>query len=158
MTSSTFNKKHQSAASPVLPGHWRLGAGRAMTLQPRQAGVLRIEHGRVWATFDGPHHGPLNDLGDRIVGIGGQLRLQAGQRLVIEAWNAQTPAYFSWEPLPLPGCVQQTSRRWASVAQPLADLRLALALGMGAAGRLAIGLAGLAGDFVTRRGRESLAM
>ena len=44
--------------------------------------------------------------------------------------------------------------RWARSA---ADLRLALALGAGAAGRLVAGLAGLAGDLLAGRGRDGLA-
>ena len=47
--------------------------------------------------------------------------------------------------------------RLARVVQPLADLRLALALGAGAAGRLVAGLAGLAWDLLAGRGRDGLA-
>ena len=35
-----------------LPGCWQLGHGRAVSLLPREAGVLRVAHGRVWATLD----------------------------------------------------------------------------------------------------------
>ena len=99
--------------------------------------------------------GSLNDLGDHVIGTGGQLRVRAGQRLVVEAWDGQSPAYFSWDPLPAP--VRAGALRLARVVQPLADLRLALAFGAGAAGRLVAGLAGLAWDLLAGRGRDGLA-
>src|SRR4051812_48802763 len=110
--------------APRLPGTWKLPAGRALTLQPREGGRLKVAHGQLWATYDGPHRGPLNDLGDRIVGAGEELQLRAGQRLVIEPWNGDSPAYFSWDP-----ALAERSMRapnFAGVVQPLADLRLAL--------------------------------
>lgn len=153
MTQPTFPQMQQSTAA--LPGTWKLGKGRAITLAPAEAGVLRVAHGCLWATFEGPHAGPLNDQGDHVVEAGGQLRLRAGQRVVIEAWDARAPAYFSWDPLPARAAAP--ARRWAgAVVQPLADLRLAVALGLGALGRLAAGLAGLALDAVGRRERGAL--
>jgi Protein of unknown function (DUF2917) len=139
-------KQTQPSLSPPLPGTWKLPAGRAITLQPREAGVLRVAHGQIWATCDGPHTGPLNDLGDRVVAAGGQLRLRAGERLVIEAWNVRAPAYFSWEPTPRR--VHGAAQRFAPVIQPWSDLRLALVFGAGAAVRLLAGLAGVARDLV----------
>lgn len=144
----------QQSQAPSLPGTWKLGARRAITLRPREDGTLRIAHGSVWATFDGPHQGALNDQGDRVVGTGGLLRLRAGQRVVVEAWDTEAPAYFSWDPAPAPAV--DLSRRRAGVVQPLADLRLAVALGAGAAGRLAVGLGGLALDAAGLRGRATL--
>ena len=122
MASQTLTQMQQSAA-PALPGTWKLGAGRAITLQPREAGILRVAHGCLWATFDGPHAGALNESGDHVVGAGERLALAAGQRLVVEAWNGQSPAYFSWDPVP--AVVAVPSRSFAAVVQPLADLRLA---------------------------------
>jgi hypothetical protein len=155
MASQTLSQTQQSSSSLALPGTWKLATGRAITFQPREAGILRVAHGQMWATFDGPHGGPLNDLGDHVIGTGGELRVRAGQRLVVEAWDAKAPAYFSWDPLP--ARVRVSAPRVAQVLQPLSDLRLALALGAGAVGRLAAGLAGLAWDLVARRGREGLA-
>ena len=100
MASSTRAQMHQSP-SPQ-PGSCVLAARRAMTLQPRESGVLRVACGRLWATCDGPHSGALNQSGDHIVDPGGELRLRAGQRWVIEAWHGDSPACFSWEPLPRP--------------------------------------------------------
>ena len=59
MASQTVTQSHQSAYA--LAGAWKLANGRAMTLQPREAGVLRVARGGLWATGDGPHGGPLND-------------------------------------------------------------------------------------------------
>jgi hypothetical protein len=145
----------QRATHVALPGTWKLAARHAITLRPREAGTLRVAHGRMWATYDGPHRGPLNDPGDHVIGVGEQLRLAAGQRLVIEAWDAAEPAYFSWNPLPVRAGVAVP--RSARMAQPLADLRQALVLGAGAAGRLALALAGLAWEVLARRGRRTLA-
>ena len=153
MASQTLSQTQQSTAASVLPGTWKLAAGRAITLEPREAGVVKVAYGQIWATYDGPHSGPRNDLGDHVVGVGEQLRLRPGQRMVIEAWNGQSPAYFSWDPLP----VAVPAPRLGRLVQPLADLRLALVFGAGAAGRLVAGLAGLAWDLVAGRGRETLA-
>ena len=150
MASQTLTQMQQSSSAPALPGTWKLAAGRAITLEPREAGTLKVAHGQLWATYDGPHSGPLNDLGDHVVGVGEQLRLRPGQRLVVEASNGGHPAYFSWDPLPQNAAAPR-------LVQPLADLRLALALGAGAAGRLVAGVAGLAWDLVAGRGRETLA-
>lgn len=153
MASQTLTQMQQSASAPALPGTWKLAAGRAITLEPREPGTLKVAHGLVWATYDGPHTGALNDLGDHVIGVGEQLPLRPGQRLVVEATNGGHPAYFSWDPLPQ----RAAAPRLAPLVQPLADLRLALALGAGAAGRLVGGLAGLAWDLVAGRGRETLA-
>jgi Protein of unknown function (DUF2917) len=155
MDFQTLIQTHQSLSAAALPGTWKLAAGRAITLRPREAGILRVAHGQMWATWDGPHEGPLNDLGDHVIATGGQLRVRAGQRLVVEALNGQSPAYFSWDPLPAP--VRIGALSLARVVQPLDDLRVALALGAGAAGRLVAGLAGLAGDLLAGRDRDGVA-
>src|SRR3954451_22881869 len=98
MPPSVSLKVHPSL--PPLPGTWKLGARRAMTLLPRSTGVLHIASGRVWVTCDGPHAGALNDLGDHILHAGDRMALCAGKRWVIEAWAGATPAYFNWSPLP----------------------------------------------------------
>ena len=82
-------------------GSWVLPAGCAITLEVPDESALAITQGRVWATFDGPHQGPANDLGDLILAAGERLPLHAGQRVVIEPWSlggAQCDiqgAYFS---------------------------------------------------------------
>jgi hypothetical protein len=152
MTPQTLTQTQQSPASHALPGTWKLAAGRAITLRPRENGVLRVAHGQLWVTFDGPHTGPRNDLGDHFIGVGEQLRLHAGQRLVAEAWNGGAPAYFSWDPLP----ERSEAPRIAAVLQPLADLRLAWSLGAGAIARLVTGLGRLAWSALAGR-RDPLA-
>ena len=162
MATQNFIKTHQFVAAPVASGNWKLAARSAITLQPRQDGVLRIAQGRVWATFDGPHSGPLNDQGDAVIGAGSELTLRAGQRLVIENWNADgAPACFSWDRAPqrptVPQVGRQTGRgldqamrtkriartsRISRISQPLADLQLALVFGAGALDRLVIALVG----------------
>lgn len=150
MTAQTLTQTQQSLAAPPLSGTWQLPGGHAITLQPHESGLLRVAHGRLWVTFDGPHAGPPNDLGDRFIGPGEPLRLLAGQRLVAEAWTDGAPACFSWDPLPV-----GNPARLSAVVQPLADLRLALVLGIGAAGRLVVGLFGVARALVTRRGLDA---
>jgi hypothetical protein len=128
-------------AEPTLPGTWKLAAGRAITLEPREAGDLTVAHGRLWATFEGPHGGRLNESGDHFFGAGERVRVVPGQRMVVEAWNEGCPAYFSWEPAPVAVPVRPTL---AEAMQPLSDLRLALVFGGHAVARLASGLAHMA--------------
>ena len=66
-----------------LAGFWKLGAGRALTLRASQAGVLRIAHGRVWATFDSASQDIQVRAGDHFLGRGESLALRAGESLVI---------------------------------------------------------------------------
>lgn len=149
------------AAAPALHGCWELAAGRAVSLRPATAGVLRIAHGRVWATLDGPH---ARRTGDLFLEAGAGLPLQAGQRVVIEPFGARGPgAAFDW----VPARAAPASRWPAAVVQPASDLRLALGSAgfalRGAAGalvRLAGGVAslvpaglGFAIDVVARRDR-----
>jgi len=141
MTSQTLTQLQQSAA-PTLPGTWKLGAGRAITLCPREDGRLRIAHGRLWATFDGPHPGALNQQGDLGVGAGEYLNIRAGERVVAEAWDGEAPVFFTWDPVT--ATQAQVTASVAGVLQPLSDLRLALGLGLRAAARLASGLVRLA--------------
>jgi hypothetical protein len=134
------------ALQQTARGCWKLAAGCAVTLHPRTAGELRIAHGRVWATLDGPH---VRRTGDLFLEAGETLSLQAGLRVVIEPFGTagQTAAAaFDW----VPGQARQASRWPVAVAQPASDLRLALGSAgfalRGAAGallRLAAGVLGL---------------
>jgi len=154
MAPQTHPLMHQSSSAPqALPGTWKLGAGRAITLQPVEHGTVRVSHGRLWATYDGPHHGALNDLGDHVIGAGDRLFVRAGQRLVIQAWDRGAPAFFTWDPAPAEVRVRVINL--AAVMQPLADLRLALAIGARAISRLASGLVHLAWDAVVPRPRAT---
>lgn len=126
---------HASAA-PALPGTWKLGAGRAITLQPLQDGVLRVAHGTLWATFDGPHEGIPREMGDHFVEVGDTVRIAAGERVVVEPWGRNSPAYFTWDPATAPARVRRIA--FADAMQPLADLRAAVGLGLQAAGRVVL--------------------
>ena len=76
-----------------------LTCGKALRLHARDRSVLRVVQGRLWATFDGPHQGAPNDLGDRFLGAGECLELFPGGNLLIEAWDQSgaEPARFSFE-------------------------------------------------------------
>jgi len=147
MTDSLLTQSQQSAAR--LPGTWRLDAARAVTLRPREDGVLRIAHGRAWVTFDGPHGGPPTAQGDQVLGAGDRVRVAAGQRVVLESWERGQPAYFSWDFAPQPQVVRVP--RSQAVAQSWADLRLAVVFGARAGWRLAVALVGLAAGFLLPR-------
>lgn len=125
--------------APAVSGCWKLASGRAISLQPRQAGVLKIAQGRVWATVNGAHQGHGNESGDHFLQAGEQLVIGAGQHLVLESCAAPDalPVYFEWGHLPVAG---RTSRWQAAV--PLHDLGLALLQVGQALGQLLKGLAG----------------
>ena len=129
-----------------LAGFWKLGAGRALTLHAAQAGVLRIAHGRVWATFDSASQDAQVRAGDHFLSRGESLTLKAGESLVMESFSLghAASAYFSWEPSAACAPVTQPAAEPAGwrvgVLQPLSDLRAAFGLATGALGRLARGL------------------
>lgn len=172
---------HSFAGTDTVSGCWKLGEGRALTLQPNRPGVLRIAHGMVWITFDNAQQDDGVRGGDHFLGAGDTLKLLPGQSLVMESWNAaqNTAAYFSWDPLPASEGVAIALRRasaladspqWrAGVLQPMRDLRLAFGLAGTASARLVVGFAGalttgllgllprFATDFVAARNRGALA-
>lgn len=131
----------RSQPSPRLPGTWKLDQGRAITLRPREDGVLKIAHGQVWLTFDGPHRGPMNDFGDRLLGVGERVRVRAGARLVLESADRRAPVYFSWDFVPQE---QAQAAPAQAVSQSWDDLCDALGLGLRAGWRLAGALVRLA--------------
>jgi hypothetical protein len=100
MIASKTLKLQQYQDGFPLPGCWKLAPERAVTLNPTEPGVLRIAQGQVWATLDGPHHGPANDWGDVVLHSGEQLQLMPGQHVVVEPFGdaVNEPVYFSWEP------------------------------------------------------------
>jgi hypothetical protein len=147
-------------AAPIPRGAFALRAGRAMTLRPNANAVLRITQGAAWVTL-------RSQPGDHFLRAGDSLRVSRSDRLVMEAW--QVPAtqslYFDWDPVPMQVIAPNTVTvrgRWhsapawsasypcycAAVRQPLTDLRAALILGFGAAGRLATGFVASVGGSV----------
>lgn len=146
MTARAIAQMLQSAPATALPGTWKLARGRAITLRPTSDGILRVAHGRIWATVEGPHGRTPADAGDHVLEIGRSMYLRAGQSVVIEAWNAGGASYFAWDPVFAPAPVMRPRVTVAAVVQPLADLRMACGLALRAAGQLARGLARLAWD------------
>lgn len=152
MFSQVTHTAHQSRSPAALPGCWKLDAGRALTLRPATAGVLRIAHGRVWLTMDTLHE-DAQAAGDLFLVPGRGLLVQAGQRVVLESSGTerQAAAYFSWDPLPqaqaraVGGALRAAGRWQQAVAQPLRDLGVALGQAGVALGRLTGGLVGLVG-------------
>lgn len=151
-SSRTTAQHLQPAGARPLPGTWKLRRGHAVTLRPATNGILRVAHGQVWATVDGPHGRTPEDSGDHMLQVGRSLYLRAGQRAVIESWSADGASYFAWDPV-LAAAAAPARRRFnpAVVMQPLADLRLALALTAHALGQLATGVGRLAVDAVRPR-------
>lgn len=96
MSHATPSHSTPHASRPALTGCWTLKTGRAITVRPRQASVLRVRHGRVWVT--------LNSVpGDHLLVDGASLRVLAGDRVVLEPWPVQraAPVYFDWDPVPM---------------------------------------------------------
>ena len=154
MLTNNVLELQQSHGGPAVSGCWKLQSGRAISLQPHEAGVLRITHGQVWATLDGPRQGHGNELGDHFVRAGQQMSVGAGQHLVFEPWGelSTTDVYFEW--IPVSNAVTIPASRWhGAVEQPLHDLGLALLMVGSALWRLATGLLGY-GEYLTAgRGR-----
>jgi hypothetical protein len=150
----SFLELHQSNVCPAVSGCWQLMPGRAVSLLPREAGVLRIAHGQVWATVDGPRTGHGNESGDQFLRAGQELAVGAGQRLVFEPWDAaqESPVYFEWTPEA--AAVTVNASCWhVSVVQPLRDLGRSLLMAGYALGRLVMGLACYSDYLVAGRGR-----
>lgn len=144
-------KLPQSLGAPALARYWKLAPQRALSLHPREAGVLSIAQGQVWATLQGPHPVRGKDAGDRCLQAGQQLKVSAGQHLVMESLDG-APVYFDWTPALSPRRLPRS--RWnEAVVQPLRDLRQALWLAAGALVRLLIGLAGYGEYLAAGRGR-----
>lgn len=154
MVTHTVFELQSSCTGVSLPGCWKLAPGRAISLQPRETGVLRIAQGQVWATLAGPHQGHGNESGDHFLQHGQQLGVRAGQHLVFEPWGegCGAPVYFEWTPVS--SAASEHASRWhQAVVQPLHDLGLALLMAGRALGRLVMGLAGYGEYLAAGRGR-----
>ncbi len=99
-----------------------LPAGQAMTVQAREAGVLRVGQGRLWVTFSHTGRSLRVPAGDHFLGWGESLRLSAGQTVVMESWPERAPGAECRQGAASPACVS-----WQADARPrfLARLRLA---------------------------------
>lgn len=79
-------------------GAWRLPPGQALTLRSAHGGLVRVAAGGLWATFDGPHTGPVNDRGDHLLEAGELIALRPGERVVVEPASRTSSASIEWEP------------------------------------------------------------
>ena len=146
---TTLPARYQAATAPAS-AYRKLEAGKAVTLRAKQLSVLRIAHGRVWATLSdaGPYSRVL--AGDHFLSRGQSLTLLPGQELVMESFESSASsqaatAHFSWETPGVAASALQDARPAhqaidMGVLQPLLDLRHALGLVAGACGRLVQGL------------------
>ena len=84
-----------------LSSCWTLDAGQALTLQSPQAGVLQVDRGRLWVTFNNAAQDASERAGDHFLGGGESLRLARGDAVVMEAYdpNRAVAACFSWVPV-----------------------------------------------------------
>ncbi len=133
----------RTGEAQALSGCWKLTAGQAMTLQVRDAGELRIAHGRVWATFTTDTGSARARTGDHFLSRGESLVLQAGESMVMESFGAghAASAYFSWEPVRQAEPVVSHVNAPEGFLPALADLRRAFGLAGHALGALARALA-----------------
>lgn len=149
MSTPASSLTHQStAAAPAVAGVWKLAARRAVSLRPREHGILHVAAGRLWVTLDVPGGGRPADSGDHVLSAGERLPLRPGSRVVLEAWERDQPAAFDW--VPAPAALALASPGWAGVREPLADLRLALVQAGVALGRLLWALARVGAGSVSR--------
>ena len=147
---------YQHEAHPCSPladraGYWKLSAGRALTLTPREWGRLCIAQGRVWLTADVLSSDRAALAGDHVLSAGQSLLLPPGAQVVVEAWERAggAPVHFQWMPQPSPALT-----RWQQeVVRPLNDLGRAGAVALQATWRLLAGLTGYAEFLVAGRGR-----
>lgn len=146
-----------SAAGRVLAGSWKLDAGRAITLNPRERSVLEISQGRVWLSVGARPGQPEQATEDVVLLQGQTLVIEPGQQVVMESWflrgGAPSAVAFCWDIAPVASLEADPALDWElGVAQPLRDLVCALGQGgravvaavaktLGASGRLAAGLA-----------------
>lgn len=102
MSSSQFLELQTSHRQDTAPGFWKLAAGQALSLQPRQTGLLRVAQGQVWVTMGVAPHGAGNELGDYFLRAGEQLAIGLDQKVVLEPFERaqQQAVLFDWTPSP----------------------------------------------------------
>ena len=179
-------ESQQSAHAPLAgrsaAGCWKLAAGRALSLRPREHSVLEIAEGRVWVTVSQlrPWHQPQRGaVVDQVLLAGECLAIEPGQHVVMEAWSPSISATsatsaicagavaFHWDRVPTVARAQrQAAGRWgrhsaahdwdSGVVQPLRDLAHALGQGGRALGTAAADMAGAGGRFAAGLARFAL--
>ena len=126
-------------------GCFKLPHCHAVILTITAPGELRIAHGRAWLTFANATQDVSVRAGDHFLKPGEALLLTCGQKLVMEAIDAEPDAavYFSSAPVPALSVAPAVSPRrllHAEVRQPLLDLVVALHQAGWALGRLVRGV------------------
>ena len=141
MSSSNFLEFQTSHGQDSVPGFWKLAPGRALSLQPRQSGLLRVAQGQVWVTRDAPHQGAGNELGDFFLHAGEQMAVSPDQHLVLEpfARGQQQAVFFEWTP-GLDAVQAPVAQSTGALTRPLRELALALGMVGSALGHLGMGL------------------
>ncbi|MDO8284637.1 MAG: DUF2917 domain-containing protein [Rhodoferax sp.] len=141
MSSSNFLEFQTSHGQDTVPGFWKLAPGRALSLQPRQPGWLRVAQGQVWVTLGALHQGAGNELGDFFLHAGEQLAVRPGQHLVLEPFERgqQQAVFFEWTP-GLEAVQVPVAQNLGAVTLPLRELGLALGMVGSALGHLGVGL------------------
>lgn len=154
-------------------GSWKVAPGRAISLRPRQRGVLEIAQGRAWVTIRSHRRWPGRgrDAGsDWVLQPGDRLVIEPGQHAVVEAWGgapqgaleAAEAMAFRWDIAPATSVwASAASHRCAdaavewrdAVVQPLHDLGQALAQGGRAVGRAVADAAAASGRLLWGMGR-----
>lgn len=129
MSSSHTMEFQASQGQHTVPGFSKLAAGQALSLQPRQRGLLRVAQGQMWVTLGVAQQGAGNELGDYFLRAGEQLAVSPGQKIVLEPFEhaQQQAVFFDWTPGP--ALLQASSAQDAgAVTQPLRDLGQALGM------------------------------
>ena len=116
---AVFSSHSRPAGTPPVL-HCTLPTGRAVTLQARHAGVLRVAQGGVWLTFSGAGRDDLASSGDHFLARGDSLRLAAGQAVVAELWSGggaagEIPACLAWEAAPVVMLRGSVFAKWRAV-------------------------------------------
>lgn len=133
----------QPAQRCITAGNWAIKTGRALTLSPQTAGVLRVRSGRIWLTQQGPHRfGAEHRGGDEFLEAGASVCLLPGQQVVLEAWprDGECGTWFAWDPKPACGVLAVAQLWQQGVREPLQELGRAVVPVVQALGRLAWGL------------------
>lgn len=131
----------------VIAGHWKLQAGRALSLYPRERSVLEIGLGRAWVTVAGGRCGSA----DEVLAAGQRLVVEPGCHVVIEPWAGAgwSAVAFRWDAAPLADSrAESAEAQWErgvmlplrELSQSLAGVGLDVTIAFGAAGRLLAGL------------------
>lgn len=90
MTISQAFKFHSTAAAQ---GVNTLQPGKAVSLAPRAAMVLRVAEGQAWVTLDAGPYGTGAEAGDVFLNPGQTLWVGAGQHAVVEPLGSQRLQY-----------------------------------------------------------------